>query len=320
MVNIGIIGYGHAGRDFAAQAFKRIAGIKVTAIATNSTKTMARAKEDFPAASVFTTHQALLEAANVQAIAICTEPFRHFPIARAVLASGRDVMLEKPGVIKLSEAETLANITHRSGRLVAVNQYWRFTRALNTAKDLLAKGAIGEVVTVEAELGNNGPPRDWFYDINKNGGGSFLDLGIHIVDAIRFLFDCEITALDVENMIYEEKHPLTDVIATATLQTDKDISGAIKTSWRMEPTARITINGLEGTMIISFKPEQSVIIQSLDGKEETQTLIETPAVCAYTHFANLLLSGEKDLSGFTFLNNLGSLWPLIVANNQRGLA
>ncbi|MEU4695354.1 Gfo/Idh/MocA family oxidoreductase [Actinoplanes sp. NPDC023714] len=68
----------------------------------------------------FTDHAALLAATRPDVVVICTPPHTHLPIALDVLASGADLLLEKPPVMSSAEHRELAAAVAASGRLCQV--------------------------------------------------------------------------------------------------------------------------------------------------------------------------------------------------------
>jgi predicted dehydrogenase len=57
---------------------------------------------------------------RVDAVAICTPNFTHFPIAKALLQAGFEVICEKPLTAKLTEAVELEQLVRESGRFMGV--------------------------------------------------------------------------------------------------------------------------------------------------------------------------------------------------------
>ncbi|MBL1406369.1 MAG: Gfo/Idh/MocA family oxidoreductase [Rhizobiales bacterium] len=132
------------------------------------------------------------------------------------MEAGKDVMVDKPGCISLSELDQIKEVVKRTGRIWSVEFSERFeVPCVTKAAELVQAGAIGKVVQT---LGI-GPHRhnphmrdDWFYD-NEAYGGIIADIGSHQID--QFLFftgstDAEIEHASVGNYANPDKPGLQD--------------------------------------------------------------------------------------------------------------
>jgi 1,5-anhydro-D-fructose reductase (1,5-anhydro-D-mannitol-forming) len=108
----------------------------------------------------------------------------------ASLRAGKHVLCEKPVALNLADAETMAVAARESGRLLGIAYYRRLYPKLMRAKQLIADGAIGRPVLVEANYHGwlESPDRGWLKDPALAGGGPLYDVGSHRIDACNFLF------------------------------------------------------------------------------------------------------------------------------------
>ncbi|GAB4106924.1 Gfo/Idh/MocA family oxidoreductase [Micromonospora taraxaci] len=113
-----------------------------------------RPVEDDPAApvppgvQVFTDHRAMLAATRPDVVVICTPPHTHLAIARDALATGADLLLEKPPVLSLAEHEELTWALAAAGRVAQVGFQALGSAALTALTDALAAGRLGTVTGV----------------------------------------------------------------------------------------------------------------------------------------------------------------------------
>ena len=80
------------------------------------------------------------EKGRIDFIAICTPNDSHYPIARAALEAGLDVVCEKPLSITLAEAEELGGIARRRRRILAVPFVYSGFPMVKCARELVAAG------------------------------------------------------------------------------------------------------------------------------------------------------------------------------------
>ncbi|MGC5288481.1 Gfo/Idh/MocA family protein [Micromonospora sp. DT231] len=98
-----------------------------------------------PGVEVFTEHRAMLAATRPEVVVICTPPHTHLAIARDVVASGADLLLEKPPVLSLAEHEELTRALAAAGRVAQVGFQALGSAALTALTDALAGDRLGTV-------------------------------------------------------------------------------------------------------------------------------------------------------------------------------
>jgi predicted dehydrogenase len=74
----------------------------------------------------------------------------------------------------------------------------RFHRHHMKAKELIASGVLGELVSLKAQWSFDYPKGDgiWRQDIRLGGGGGFMDVGTHCIDILRYM-----TGLEAEEVV-----------------------------------------------------------------------------------------------------------------------
>jgi predicted dehydrogenase len=130
----------------------------------------------------------LLTAASPDVVHITTPPASHVPLALECLRRGAHVYIEKPFALAAREGAELFHTAQACGRLVCVGHDQQFEPAWREATSIVANGAIGDVVHVEAVQGYDlaGPfgaalardPQHW---VHKLPGGLFHNVISHCV-------------------------------------------------------------------------------------------------------------------------------------------
>jgi predicted dehydrogenase len=88
---------------------------------------------------------------GIEAVSICTPNHTHFDIAKTFLEAGIDVILDKPMVISMAEAETLVALQRKTGLVVGLTYPYTFHAMVRQARHMIAAGSIGEVRQVLVE-------------------------------------------------------------------------------------------------------------------------------------------------------------------------
>src|SRR5260221_10880694 len=93
MIDVGLIGFGLAGRAFHAPVIHAVPGLRLAAILQRRGDATA---ELYPVARVVRSVEEMLSISKIQLVVIATPNDTHYPIARQCLAAGRDVVGDKP--------------------------------------------------------------------------------------------------------------------------------------------------------------------------------------------------------------------------------
>jgi myo-inositol 2-dehydrogenase/D-chiro-inositol 1-dehydrogenase len=188
-VRVGLIGYGAWGRHHA-HAIASVPDVELSAICARSPRSVADARRDYPTATVYEDYNELLQQENVELCDIVLPSDQHYDAARAVLESGRHLLLEKPMTLSIERCRELIELARARGHVLAVGHELRLSSLWGKVKELIEAGAIGEPLYALIELWRH-PYRlgsgGWRYDINRVGSW-ILEEPIHFFDLARWYF------------------------------------------------------------------------------------------------------------------------------------
>jgi predicted dehydrogenase len=151
----------------------------------------AKKAEAYPGVKSWATVQdALAGDPGIEAVYVASPVVHHAAQTIACLKAGKHVLCEKPVAMNFAEAESMAAAAERSGCLFGVAYYRRLYPKLRRAKELIAAGAIGKPLFVEALYHGwlESEERGWLRDPAIAGGGPLYDVASHRIDACNFLF------------------------------------------------------------------------------------------------------------------------------------
>ncbi|HEU5430703.1 MAG TPA: Gfo/Idh/MocA family oxidoreductase, partial [Thermomicrobiales bacterium] len=134
----------------------------------------------------FTTDPAeVVEAPDLDAIFVLTSMPEHYRLARAALAAGKHVLVEKPMAMTLEEASDLVDLARRSPGWLVCAPHVVLSPTYQAIWRRLHRGEIGRVLTARGFYGWAGPDwGPWFY---QPGGGVMFDLGVYNVTTLTGL-------------------------------------------------------------------------------------------------------------------------------------
>lgn len=176
-------------------------GIAVTGIASRT-----RQKADEFAARhgigrSFGSYEALLEAADVDAVYIALPTGLHYEWARRAIEAGKHVLCEKPLAENAQRAQELMLFAQGHGRLLVEAMHLRYLERIRRQRELVASGEFGRVLQVESCFRSSSTPmaKDDFRLRFELGGGAALDVGCYAVSCLRYIAGEEPQILSVRH-------------------------------------------------------------------------------------------------------------------------
>lgn len=120
---------------------------------------------------------------TVDGIVIATPSALHAQQAIDALKAGKAVFCQKPLGRNAKEVAEVIQASREANKLLAIDLSYRYTKAYQAIHNLIQNGEIGKVHSIDLVFHNAyGPDKDWFYDLERSGGGCVMDLGIHLID------------------------------------------------------------------------------------------------------------------------------------------
>src|ERR1035438_2347431 len=224
-----------------------------------------RKAEAYNGAVAFTDLGEALRDSAIEAVYVASPVALHAEQTIASLRAGKHVLCEKPTALDFAQAETMATAAAESGRLLGVAYYRRLYPKLIRAKQLIAEGAIGQPVLVEANYHGwlESPDRAWLKDPAIAGGGPLYDVGSHRIDACNFLFGKPLRAT---GLLSNALHPLAvEDSATVLVEYAGGVHGVVDVRWNSRINRdQFRVIGSEGE--ISLDPLNGPALRFLDGE------------------------------------------------------
>jgi predicted dehydrogenase len=107
-----------------------------------------KAGKKYDGVSTYGNYQDLLANKDVDAVVISTPDHWHAIIAIHAVQAGKDVYLQKPASLTITEGRALSDAVHRSGRIFQIGSQQRSSPQFRYAAELVRNGRIGQLRTV----------------------------------------------------------------------------------------------------------------------------------------------------------------------------
>ncbi len=243
-----------------------------------------RAKElaDRCGGIAYASYEELLADQEIDAVSVCAANNAHAQISIAALKAGKHVLCEKPMAVTLEECEAMVAAAKESGRYLMIGQNQRLAKAHIKAKELIAEGVLGKVLTFRTIFGHGGPEtwsvdpgKDvWFFDRTKAAMGAMADLGIHKTDLIQYILGEKIVETQAVLTTLDKRDGSGELIgvddnAVCIYKMESGAVGTMTASWTYYGAEDNTtvIYGTKGMMRLYDDPKYSVKVLFADGTE-----------------------------------------------------
>ena len=228
-VRIGIIGTGGISAKHIGELL-RCENAQITALCDIDGDALDRRARmaGVPSHKCYTDYRALIADPEVDAVEICTPNCLHAEMARAALAAGKPVNIEKPLAMNVNEALSVLEAEKASGVFGMTCFSYRFMPAVRYAKHLVDAGVIGHILGLNVAYLKcsglwAGRTMEWRFDKQQAGSGVVGDLGVHLIDLAQLLSG-NIIELCATHQIIVRQRPLPDGSGTGTVTTDDTCS------------------------------------------------------------------------------------------------
>jgi predicted dehydrogenase len=189
MIRFGIAGFGlHAVRRLMP-GFALAQNCKVTALSRRDTDKARENAATYGIPHVFASTEELSRCPEVDAVLVTTPNACHLQDVLAAAAAGKPVLCEKPLGMNADECRQMVEAARAVGVLLGVAQVFRFEESTNRFRARVAAGDIGKPIFARSEFSYPGKNhgRTWLYNRSLSGGGPIADVGVHCIDALRYI-------------------------------------------------------------------------------------------------------------------------------------
>jgi predicted dehydrogenase len=128
---------------------------------------------------VFHDYREMLQEKDLEMITIAAPTYLHAQMTADIARAGKHVVCEKPLCMTLEEADEMIEICRQQGVLLMYAEELFFAPKYVRAKEMADQGAFGKVYLVKQSEKHFGPHAEWFWDVERSGGGVFMDMGCH---------------------------------------------------------------------------------------------------------------------------------------------
>jgi len=249
-VRFAVLGFGHHAVRRLLPAFSQC---RQAVLSGMWRRDQAAAVEDCSKYSIphcFPTREALCSSPEVDVVFITSPDAMHRDDTLLALRHGKAVLCEKPVAMTAAEADEMNAAAEAAGMLYGVAQNFRFNRSLEWMREQIAAGRIGKPQLAHAQYSYPAAmaPRKWITDPTLACGGPIADVGVHCIDALRFVLGSDVRSVST---IARKDGASGEVEAIASLQLEMtdDIYANVTASARAPYRTLVEVTGSDGVLI-----------------------------------------------------------------------
>lgn len=252
-IRVGLIGGGNISKTHA-QAVRAIPGAEVVAVCGRDPQKVAALSTEFGATS-YADLDAFLSHRPMEMVIIGSPSGVHAEQGIAAARRGLHTLVEKPIDINTERADALVAECGKAGVKLGVLFQDRFKPGIRKLRQLIAEGALGKILLVDAQMRWYRPPEyyrgsRWRGTQALDGGGALINQCIHTVDLLLWLFG-EVANVQARAATLLHNIEVEDT-ALALLEFSSGALGILLATTAAYPgyPRRIAVTGTEGTVIL----------------------------------------------------------------------
>jgi predicted dehydrogenase len=261
MIKAGIIGLGYWGPNLLRN-FCKNPNIDVVAAADPRPEARANLQAQYPIVRYVEDGMAVIDAPEVEAVAIATPVHTHYALAKAALESGKHVWIEKPLTDNVEQAAELVALAEKNDLVLLTDHTFVYTPAVEKLKDLILRGEIGDVYYYDSVRVNLG--------LFQNELSVLWDLGPHDVSIMQHLIDRPMKWVQAVGARHAGQSQET--LAYITVQFEDNVIGHVHVNWLAPAKIRQVIVGGSKRMCIYDDNEPSEKVKVYDKGVELKSI------------------------------------------------
>jgi predicted dehydrogenase len=254
MIRYGLLGFGHHAVRRLIQGFAGASDSKLLGLwRRDPAKARANARE-YSIPHVFDSPDALCASPDIDAVFIVSPDALHLEHVLLAAQHSKHVLCEKPLAMNVGQVEQMLAATESAGVKFGVAQNMRYYHSLARIRDWIAEGRIGSPTLAQAQFAYSaaGSPRTWIYDPTLALGGPIGDVGIHCVDALRFVLgsDASTYVTGVCTLAHSDANSgLVESHAVVGLEFASGVMGSVTVTTRSAYRTLIEVTGENGVIV-----------------------------------------------------------------------
>ena len=252
-MRVGLIGTG-AIADKHADSYEEL-GYELVAV-SNRGEQKGRAFAERHGADFHADFRELCSREDIDYVDVCAFPDSRLEMAKAAVANGKHVLLQKPIALTLEAAQEMMDITQAANLRLGVMSQHRFDDATIFLAKAIADGRLGRILQADSYTKWH-RPQPYYNRPGKGawaveGGGALINQAIHGLDLLLYLAGPIKEVFGYWQLAAAHEMESEDVV-NAVFRYESGATGAIQAATAFQPgyPERLEIHGSKGSSIMT---------------------------------------------------------------------
>lgn len=261
-LRVAVVGAGEWGRQHA-RVFSSRPDVELCAVVGRTLDRTAERAAEW-GAQPYTRIAAMLEAEHPDLVSLSLPNESHFEATLAVIEAGYPLLVEKPLVFSLDEAQALLDAAAEKDLFFAINFNHRYAEPVRRAQAALAAGELGEIVFATWRFG--GEP-----GTSAHPHANLIETQCHGIDMLELLCG------PIASVMAQMTDPTPGVYSTLAVALEfatgavGSLVGSYDSSYAYPDTHLLEVNGTAGRLLIEDTVKRLTVSRAGD---ETRTVWE----------------------------------------------
>lgn len=237
----------------------------------------------------------IISESGCEVIDVCLPNYLHAGAALKAAGAGKHIIIEKPLAITLEEADAMINACKRANVKLMYAEELCFAPKYERVRQMVNEGAIGNIYMLKQAEKHSGPHSDWFYDIERAGGGVLMDMGCHAIAWFRWMLNNS-KAISVyatmDTVLHKERTKAEDN-SVVIIEFENGVTAVAENSWAKHGGMddRCEVYGTGGVVYADLFMGNSAIAYSKQGYGYAMEKADTTIGWSFTVFEEVFNQG-----------------------------
>ncbi|MFA7204864.1 MAG: Gfo/Idh/MocA family oxidoreductase [Saccharofermentanales bacterium] len=191
MLKVCLIGCGRVAKSHVASVKEIPKYIKIVAVVDTNIANAQAFQKEYGVDCAYSSFEEALAKTDFDAVDICLPNFLHKEMVIKCAAAKKHILVEKPMANTVEECSEMIEAAEKAKVILMIGQSRRFYNAVIESRNMKQQGAIGELVSISANLYGYlaNAPTPWWNEAKKAGGLMIPIWGSHIIDYCLWMFE-----------------------------------------------------------------------------------------------------------------------------------
>ncbi len=248
---IALLGSGLIGRFYAMSIQSNRSYDKIHTVCASSKESAKKFAKEWNIPNTTDNIEEAINDPQINLVVIGIPNYLHKDAVLKCAEAGKAVLCTKPLGRNAKEAKEMLNAVEKAGVFAGYLEDLVYTPKTLKSLDSVKNGAIGKVLWVRSRETHPGPHSDWFWDIEKAGGGAIIDMGCHCIEIIRNFIGKNVKPVEVMCIADTMVHPIeAEDSSIGLIRFENKAIGQFEVNWtfRGGMDLRDEVSGTEGTI------------------------------------------------------------------------